>query len=160
MSASLLENELLLYAADAMCIPLLLDSNGKYRAATMKNLKLGPWGPMETEVSMCSDVIEADEASFFIRVTSSLWIYLISYRDSMEAVIFNGKKLKWRVKDMPQLGGISVNDTLALIAPFQGSSFVFEKKTQAWRKIDANAVDQGLTVKDTDSDSTSIEVTS
>lgn len=160
MKPSGLENELLLYAADALCMPLQLDENGKYRSATMKNLKLGPWGALPSEVSVCSDVIEDNEASFFIRITSSLWIYLISYKDGMEAVVFNGKKLRWRVQDMLKVGGVSVNDTIALIAPAQGDTFVFEKKTQAWRKVDANVVDQGLTIKNSDSASSGTEVTS
>jgi hypothetical protein len=101
---------LLFPVTDALQMELHLMDN-KFRGCAVRDLEIGLWR-VKTEISVCSDELSQDTASFFVRVTAGLWLYMISRKSNLQILVFDGGSLGLKVKDMAGFGTGKVNSTI------------------------------------------------
>lgn len=126
-------DQLLYVVSDSLGLDLnVMNEDGKeiLRGFETRDVKIGPW-TLKTDISVCSDVLDQTEASFFVRVTASLWLYLIvSEEHAPKIYVFDGNALGLKSKDTKTYGTGSVDGTLKKIGKV--ITAVFQYTGEVW----------------------------
>lgn len=137
------DDTLLYYIADSLQMTLHL-LEGRYRASEKRKLYLGPW-VFEEQVTACSDIVSKTVCSFVVKVTSRVFLYLVSRDSHTTAYVFDGQDFGLTAASLSKFGEPKLEDTLIKLMPKVRGTFKFTASEHKW--VPANAADLGKTVK-------------
>jgi hypothetical protein len=132
-------DSLLYIATDILAMDLHLmaeEDRDMVRGFESRVLKVGPW-EIPTDISVCSDVLDPKLASFIVRITPSLWLYLVTPDDAAATLyVFDGKALNLKAKDMKAFGTGKVDETLKKIGKVVTAMFAYEADAWAYQPVE------------------------
>lgn len=146
LTSGLKTSDSLLYPiADALYIDLF-DMGDKYRGFKELDLKVGPW-VIKADVSLVSDRLSDNTATFFAKIVGSLWLYLVSKGSmGLSAYVLDGEVLKLHVKDIGSFGKVTVTDALNKLRKGLITAYAFNEETKEWEErvdlLDYSTIDK------------------